>query len=75
MKLTKLIFQYWKFWMSDSVETNEWVDINNTEGIMWCDGYCATFWWVLNAGWYEMNNKLYAKMYSKDLYMEPIDFY
>jgi len=58
MKLTKLIFDYWKNWMRQPkgcpVHTNG-VYFPSHSKYPW-----VQFWWVLNIGWYEMNNKLLA---------------
>ena len=60
MKLTKLIFDYWKVWMSIPEKDNIWANEVLDEGIGYCDGYFINFWWVLNEEWYKMNNKMYA---------------
>ena len=61
MNLTKMIFDYWKHWMSVPDETITWSLLYNQEGLGFYDGYNATFWYLLNIRWYEMNDKLYAK--------------
>jgi hypothetical protein len=66
MKLTKMIFDYWKIWMSVPVETNEWCHSWDGEGLTYCDGNVATFWWLLNVEWYRMNDKLYARTDCKE---------
>lgn len=75
MKLTKLIFDHWKMWMSVPEETNIWANEVLDEGIVYADGYIITFWWVLNEEWYKMNNKMYAYTGCEDPYVEPSDFY
>ena len=69
MKLTKMIFDYWKIWMRVPEETNVWGSYN--EGLGFYDGYSATFWYMLNVEWYRMNNKLYARTNNT----EPFDPY
>ena len=64
-----MIFDYWKIWMEVPVETNVWGSYN--EGLGFYDGYCATFWYMLNVEWYKFNNKLYARTDNK----EPFDPY
>jgi len=58
MKLTKLIFDYWKNWMRQPkgcpVHTDG-VYFPSHSKYPW-----VQFWWCLNIGWYEMNNKLLA---------------
>jgi len=57
MKLTKLIFDYWKIWMRQPKE------FCHTDGIYFPSHSkypLVQFWWVLNASWYEMNNKSLA---------------
>ena len=68
MKLTKMIFDYWKYWMEAPEDSILWGLSADTEGLCYYDGYSATFWYLLNVRWYEMNNKLYAKMDSKEPY-------
>ncbi len=48
MKLTRMIFDYWRYWMLFDDSDVEWVNINGTEGICYYDGYNATFWYLLN---------------------------
>jgi hypothetical protein len=85
MKLTKMILDYWKVHMQCPVEIIEWgqkceedwtedpnpFNIRQAEGLFWYDGYNATFWYMLNWSWYEMNDKLYANTFNK----EPFDPY
>ena len=70
MKLTKLIFDYWKYWMSfpekDNILANEVMD----EGLVYADGFYFSFWWILNEEWYKMNNKMYAYTGCKETYEE-----
>jgi len=58
MKLTKLIFDYWKYWMGQPkgcpVHTDG-VYFPSHSKYPW-----VQFWWCLNIGWYEMNNKSLA---------------
>ena len=46
MKLTKLIFDYWKIWMRVPEETNIFGSYD--EGLGFYDWYCMTFWYALN---------------------------
>ena len=58
MKLTKLIFDYWKVWMSIPEKDNIWA---NAVGFVYADGwYGITFWRILNKEWYKMNSKMFA---------------
>ena len=72
-----MIFDYWRYHMACPVESIEWgqthddnwsVDyyIREAEGLFWYDGYNASFWYMLNLSWYEMNDKLYANTFNKD---------
>jgi hypothetical protein len=72
MKLTKMIFDYWKIWMSVPEETNVFGSYD--EGLGFYDWYCMTFWYALNHDWYKMNNKMYAYTGCEDHYVEPRDF-
>lgn len=72
--LLKMIFDYWKQWLENSSEdalkfANYGQDDaikgkdpiwGEYEGLVWHDGHNATFWYLLNVSWYEMNDKLYA---------------
>jgi hypothetical protein len=69
-----MIFDYWKHWMPLNDETIAWVHRELPEGIIYCDGYNATFWYLLNVRWYEMNNKLYAATGSTEPYWVLSDF-
>ena len=73
MKLTKMIFDYWKNHMECPVETHEYFDKNapGNEGIFWYGGHNATFWYMLNLEFYRMNNKLFSRTDNK----EPFDPY
>jgi hypothetical protein len=75
MKLTKLIFDHWKIWMSVPVKTILWSHQADKEGLGFYDWYCMTFWYALNHDWYKMNNKMYAYTGCEDPYVEPSDFY
>lgn len=72
MKLTKMIFDYWKIWMIVPEETNVWGSYN--EGLGFYDGYNASFWYALNYNFYKMNNKKYAYTGCKEEFVEPGDF-
>jgi hypothetical protein len=55
MKLTKLIFDYWKTLIRQPKEF-----CSNVEGIYFpshSEYPQVQFWWILNASWYKMNNK------------------
>jgi hypothetical protein len=56
-----MIFDYWKHWMLLDSEDIDHLNEFCTEGISYYDGYNATFWYILNISFYEMNDKLYAK--------------
>ncbi len=73
MKLTKLIFDYWTLWMRIPVETNIWANEVLDEGFCYADGYCVTFWWILNKNWYEMQNKMYSYTGCEYPYIEPTE--
>ena len=72
MKLTKLIFDYWKIWMRVPEETNVFGSYD--EGLGFYDWYCMTFWYALNYSYYKMNNKKYAYTGCKEEFVEPRDF-
>jgi hypothetical protein len=74
MKLTKMIFDYWKHWMLLDSEDNDMINKWYTEGIAYCDGYNASFWYILNISFYEMNDKLYAKTGCTESYEILRDF-
>ena len=72
MNLTKMIFDYWKIWMSVPVATNIFGSYD--EGLGFYDWYHMTFWYALNHEWYKMNNKMYAYTGCLEPYTEPRDF-
>lgn len=74
MKLTKLIFDYWKIWMTVPEETNVWCHSWKWEGLTYYDGYWMTFWYALNHEWYKMNDKHLAYTGCDEFYEEPRDF-
>jgi len=69
VQLTRLIFDYWKNWVSVGRDTTLFSLSCDREGLFWYDGYNATFWYMLNVSWYEMNDKLYASQGCE----EPFD--
>jgi len=75
MKLTKLIFDYWKYWMRQPkgcpVHTDGIWFYANAEKPPYVS---VQFWWVLNIGWYKMNNKSLAYRWSTDKFVCPEDF-
>ena len=73
MKLTKMIFDYWKYHIECPVETHVYFHKNEPdgEGLHYYDGYNASFWYMLNVEWYRMNNKLFARTNNT----EPFDPY
>jgi hypothetical protein len=75
MNITRIIFDYWKIWMTVPVNTNLWCLEGSPEGLMYYDWYCMNFWYALNHEWYKMNNKLYAYTGCTAEYEEPRDFY
>ena len=74
MKLTRMIFEYWKNWLRVPDKTVLWSLEADTEGLGFYDWYCMTFWYCLNHDWYKMNNKMYAYTGCEDPYTEPRDF-
>jgi hypothetical protein len=77
-----MIFDYWKNWQTVPLSTIEYVHeyeydensyIGEGEGLLYCDGYNSTFWYLLNVEWYRMNNKQFANMRSKQNYSDPVD--
>jgi len=73
MKLTRMIFDYWKHWLRVPEKTILWSLEGDKEGLGFCDWYCMTFWYALNHEWYKMNGKMYAYTGCEDPYVEPID--
>lgn len=73
MKLTKLIIQFWKTWMTIPDKDNIWVNEVLDEGFVYADGCFLSFWWVLNKEWYKMQNKMCSRIGSTQPYVEPID--
>lgn len=73
MKLTKLIIEHWKTWMTIPEETNIWANEIMDEGFTYADGCFVNFWWILNKEWYKMNNKMYAYTGCEYPYFEPVD--
>ena len=74
MKLTKMIFDYWKIWMSVPEETNIWAhNADEGDGLTWYDGYWATFWYMLNLSWFEMNDKMTSATGETRTYYPPMD--
>ena len=65
LRLSKMIFDYWRHWMQVPQSTLDWwLSFNSDEeqeGLGWCDGWNASFWYILNASWYQMNDKLSAQ--------------
>lgn len=75
MNLTKLIFDYWKIWMTVPEETNLWVsEGHGWGGLIYYDGHWMTFWYALNHEWYKMNDRQFAYTGCKHPYEEPRDF-
>lgn len=72
MKLTKIIIEHWKIWMTVPVETNIFGSYD--EGLSYYDGEWMTFFYALNHDWYKMNNKKYAFTGCDEAYEEPRDF-
>lgn len=73
MKLTKIklmgtIFDYWCHWISLPNDTIDYANDCCDEGIAYCDGYHASFWYLLNLEWYRMNNKMYASSINTDYF-------
>ena len=74
MELTKLIFDYWKVWMTVPVRINLWSLDADREGLGFYDWYIMTFWYSLNYSWYKINNKKYAYTGCDEPFEEPRDF-
>lgn len=72
MKLTKIIIEHWKIWMTVPVATNIFGSYD--EGLGFYDGYLLSFWYALNYNYYKMNNKKYAYTGCKEEFVEPRDF-
>ena len=72
MKLTKIIIEHWKIWMTVPVETNIFGSYD--EGLGFYDGYWTSFWYALNYNYYKMNNKKYAFTGCDEPFEEPRDF-
>ena len=82
--LTRMIFDYWKNWQDLPLDTIEYVHKHNLEdssyihegeGLLYYDGYNATFWYLLNVEWYRMNNKQFANIHSEQEYFDPNDLW
>jgi len=74
MKLTRMIFEYWKHWLRVPEKTVLWSLEADQEGLGFYDWYCMSFWYCLNHDWYKMNNKMYAYTGCEEPYTEPRDF-
>lgn len=79
MKLTRMIFEYWKIWMRVPIETNIQSLNDDKEGLGYHRAYeqdwvIMSFFYALNHEWYKMNNKKYAYTGCDEEYEEPIDF-
>jgi hypothetical protein len=74
LKHTTLIFDYWKHWMSLPTDTVEWAHYaDEGDGLTWYDGYWATFWYMLNLTWFEMNDKMTSETGDTRTYYPPMD--
>lgn len=60
IKLLRTIFDYYIHWLSLPNDTVDYANDCCNEGIAYCDGYHASFWYLLNLEWCRMNNKMYA---------------
>lgn len=78
MKLTQMIFDYWKHWIQLPPETIQWsqqrANDEDVDGLYWHDGYWATFWYMLNLTWFEMNDKMTSATGDTRTYYPPMDF-
>lgn len=74
MKLTKIIFAYWTYWMKAPDETVKWALSGDREGLGFYDWHLMTFWYALNHEWYKMNDKMFSYTGCEDPYVEPRDF-
>lgn len=66
LKLFNMVAQYWFIWMGEgtfNLRYEIWEDGHpyEGEGLVWYDGFNATFWYILNIEWYRMNNRQFAK--------------
>ena len=79
MKITKIIFEYWKIWMTIPVDSNLRSLNVKKEGLGYHRAYdqdwgIMSFFYALNHEWYKMNNKKYAFTGCDEEYEEPVDF-
>jgi hypothetical protein len=74
MKLTRIIFDKWKIWMTIPKDTLEYA-LTYRESLGFYDWYIMDFWYCLNHDWYKMNNKMFAYTGCDKQYEEPRDFY
>ena len=77
MKLTLIIFEYWKHWITLPNDKVMWSQTGDSpgcrDGLMWHDGYWATFWYMLNLPWFKMNNLMASATGEKRSYYPPED--
>ena len=74
MKLTKMIFEYWKHWLRVPEKTVLWSLEADKEGLGFYDWYIMNFWYALNYNFYKMNNKMYAYTGCEEPFVKPRDF-
>lgn len=73
IKLNQMILEYWwHFTILIDGFPDEHLD--ESDGLIWHDGYWATFWYMLNTEWYSMNDKMTAKTGDMRTYYQPMDF-
>jgi hypothetical protein len=77
------VFCYWRDWISASSSSVEYFSKEvwnlpedgyppEVEGLVYCDGFHPTFWYVLNLPWYEMSNKHSARQSNKHVFQFDI---
>lgn len=74
MKLTRMIFEYWKHWLRVPEKTVLWSLEADKEGLGFYDWYIMNFWYALNYNFYKMNNKMYAYTGCEEPFVKPRDF-
>lgn len=76
-RLTRMIASYWAHHMRypcDSVNPKDTTDNDGVEGLVYYDGWNATFWYLLNVEWYRMHDKQFAHTGCTEPYEELRDF-
>lgn len=77
MNLTRIIFEYWRHWITLPNDTVMWSQTGDSpecrDGLMWHDGYWATFWYMLNLSWFKMNDRMTSATGEERPYYPPED--